>query len=344
MWHEIQDCLGFDSRKPCAGGLSVKFKYMIDRKEVRNLDEKERMIWSLDVLQKSSVVREKYYKQHDAVLGPSDGYNPQLNQDNNLIRLIMVDLVFTLIRSIESFVGAVGVGWKISTEKPKMSAKSLHRWLLRPGDTLAEVREILSDNKIDKITLCKLCGFPVPDDLNIERGDQINLWRVYDETLKRIKTYGFFASHYFDEFKEVRNVYSHNMRFLFLNVLQSNGLEEADTVGLLGSKKRSPNYLLLICESQRKAIRELTIQLCKLERILYENLKFCVLNDCTPVPPASLVSIPDGLQDELVRIKKDLGFKWIIPSIRIEIRDNESIESQYQLHSDFLHTITELGD
>ena len=326
------------------GDVSMEFGYRINGEVAQSLNEKQKMIWTLDALQKASVAREEYFRQHDALLGPLDGFNPQRHQGNNLMRVIMVDLVFTMVRSIEAFLGAVGVAWKISTSNRDASIKSLHSWLLRPGSkTLQEILDILSEREIDNETLCKLCGFSIPENLKIDKRDQKNLWKTYNETLKRMKIYGFFATWYMNEFKEVRNIYSHNMRFLFLNISQKDGEEIADSVGLLGSKERSPNYLLLICETQRKAIRELAIRLCQLERIIHENIKFCVLNDCMPVPPVSLVSIPDELQNDLKRIKEGLGFEWIIPAIRIEIRDNVSIEKQFHLHSDFLQEITNLG-
>jgi hypothetical protein len=321
---------------------------MIDGKEVSDLSEKERMIWSLDAMQKASAVRAEYFRQHDALLGPMEGYNPQNHEDNDLLQIIIVDLIFTLVRSIEAFLGAVGICWKISNESHKKSIKKLHKWLLRPGEnTLNEIKDILSRKEIDKETLCRLCGFPIPEKLDIERRDQIVLNEVYDQTLKRMKTYGFFAYWYLNEFKETRNVYSHNMRFLFLKTLQTyekEEIERAGIIGLLGAKERGPNYMILLCESQRKAMIELTIRLCQLEQILYENIKFYIWNDCKPVPPVSGVFIPERFQDDLRRIKVASGFDWQIPAIRIQMRDPKSVEQQYQLHSDFLHLIAKLGD
>lgn len=323
----------------------MEFSYKINGEEVQSLNEKQKMIWTLDAMQRSSIVREQYYRQHDALLGPLKAFDPQRFRNNNLMHVIMVDLLFTSIRSIEAFLGAVGVSWQISAKNPNVSVEGLHKWLLRPeSDTFKEIQSILSERGIDRDTLCKLCGFPIPESLKIEKEDRKILWDVYDETLKRMKVYGFFAFWYLNEFKEVRNVYSHNMRFLFLNIIQHSGLERADTIGLLGSEERGPDYLILICESQRRALGELTVRLCQLERTLYENIKFAVLNDCKPVPPVSLVSIPDELREDLKRIKEALGFEWIIPSILIEIRDNKSIETQFQLHSDLLHEIDSLGD
>lgn len=324
----------------------MKFRYIVDGKEVPELSEKEQMIWSLDAMHKASVMREGYYRQHDALLGPIEKYNPQNHQDNDLLYLIIVDLIFTMVRSIESFLGAVGVCWKISTDDE--SIEKLHRRLLIPGKkTQEKIKDILSNKEIDKETLCKLCGFPIPEKLNIERKDQIVLNAVYDQTLKRMKTYGFFAYWYMNEFNEVRNVYAHNMRLLFLKTRKEDiksEIERASMIGILGSKELGPSYLILLCESQRKAMGELVVRLCQLEQTLYENIKFYVWNDCTPVPPVSGVHIPERFQDDLRRIKIALGFDWYIPSIRIEMSNRESFKQQYQLHSDFLHTITKLGD
>jgi hypothetical protein len=323
----------------------MKFRYIVDGKEVPELSEKERMIWSLDAMQKASVSREKYYKSHDVLLGPIEKYNPQHHQDNDLLQLIVVDLIFTLVRSIEAFMGAVGVCWKISTDKEPI--EKLHRRLLRPGEnTQDEIKDILSNKEIDRKTLCKLCGFPIPETMNIERKYQIVLNEVYDQTLKRMKTYGFFAYWYLNEFKEVRHVYAHNMRILFLKSLQhdtADEIEKASMIGILGTEELGPSYLILLCESQRRAMGELVVRLCQFEQILYENIKFYIWNDCTPVPPVSGVYIPERFQEELRQIKIALGYDWFIPSIRIEMSDKDSLEQQYQLHSDFLHLISKLG-
>ena len=89
---------------------------------------------------------------------------------------------------------------------------------------------------------------------------------------------------------------------------------------------------------------ELVVRLCQFEQILYENIKFYVWNDGTPVPLVSGVHIPERFQDDLRRIKFALGYDWHIPSIRIEMSDSESFKQQYQLHSDLLHSITKIGD
>lgn len=238
----------------------MEFRYRINNEEVQSLSEMQWMLWSLDAMQKASVAREEYYRQHNAYLGPMDGYNPQQHQSNIMHRLIMVDLIFNLVKSIEAFFGAVTIAWKISNRDEDISTKKLHSSLLRPGEnTLQEIKDILSKRNVDRDILCKLCSFPVPGDLEITKKDQKILWRIYDDTLKRLHIYGFFASRYLDEFKEVRNVYSHNMRLLFMDIQQYDGPESVSSMGLLDPKKRRPNYMLLVCESQRKAVGDLTV-------------------------------------------------------------------------------------
>ncbi|MFW9842954.1 MAG: hypothetical protein ACFFEV_00060 [Candidatus Thorarchaeota archaeon] len=322
----------------------MEFRYWVNKEEVQSLNEKERLIWTLDALQKASAAREEYFRQHNNLLGPLESFDPQIKYKHNVRRVIMVDLIFTLVRSIEAFFGAVGIAWQISTRESKISVRKLHEWLLRPGDsTLQKIKDILSEKRVDKDTLCKLSGFPIPENLDIEKKDQLILWKLYEKTLEWIRTYGFFAYWYLNEFKEVRNVYSHNMRFLFLDLLQRDGPERAGGIGLLSPKRRGPNYMILISRSQRKAMGELTIRMCLLERIIYQNLKFCVWNDCIPVLPAALVEIPKDLEDDLVRIKLSADTQWIIPPINIEVTDNESIETQYLLHTDLVHEIARVG-
>lgn len=193
--------------------------------------------------------------------------------------------------------------------------------------------------------LCKLCGFPIPDDLDIDNRERIALWEIYDQTLKRVKLYGKYAIEYENEFKGLRHAYSHNMRVLLLELFEGKESEPeaADIVGIMKPSTRRPNHLTLLCKTQRRAMSELAIRLCQIEQILYQNLQFYVLNGCNPVPPVAAIHIPTRFQGILVEIKKKLELVWDLPAFRVEIRDSVIGERQYSLHKEFLRKLDKLN-
>lgn len=310
-------------------------------------NEKEWMIWTLDIMVRAADARSDYYRFQEMQLGPPESYDPSSFPHRDLLRLIGIDQVFTLLRSIEAFFGVLSVCWKISTgSRDVKTAKGLHRRLLRPGtNTLKVVKNKLRQGNIDKETLCQLCGFPIPEKLGIDRKSQIALWEVYDQTLKRVKLYGRYALRYERLFRDLRNAFSHNMRILYLEIAEANETEpeKADVVGTMNPSTCRPDNLILFCQTQREAMSELTLRLCQVEKILYDNLKFYVWNDCVPVPPVAAVFVPERFQDTLIQIKRDLPFDWNIPAFRVEIRDSKSGEKQYNLHRRFLGKLQKLG-
>ncbi len=309
--------------------------------------ENEWMVWTLDMMVRASQARSKYYQYQDAQLGTLDSYDPAAIENREICRLIAVDLIFTLLRSIEAFIGALSVCWKISTEPKKVNTtKKLHQRLLKSDtNTDRKIREMFSADEIEDQTLCQLCGFPLPDGLPLDMRSKRVLWEVYDQTLKRVKLYGKYAVRYRTEFMELRNAYSHNMRLLFLEVFDTDekNPEKGDVTGVLDKKKCRPSNLTLLCKTQREATGELTFRLCQVEQILYENLKFYVWNDCVPVPPVAALQVPSRFQEDLRRIKLELGFNWMIPAFRVEMHDNKGFDEQYDIHRSFLKRVKKLG-
>lgn len=108
-------------------------------------NEKEWIIWTLDMMVWAADARSDYYRFQEMQLGPPESYDPSSSPHRDLVRLIGIDQVFTLLRSIEAFFGVLSVCWKISTgSKDVKNAKGLHKRLLKPGaNTLKVVKKKL---------------------------------------------------------------------------------------------------------------------------------------------------------------------------------------------------------
>jgi hypothetical protein len=314
--------------------------------EAESADEK--LIWVLDQMIRSSNMREQYFIrinsfnskfiENEISLDPKLGI---VSKNKDMYGAIHVDYIFRVMGAIESFQGALAAAWRLSTKKSSDLEKVL-KILINPVGPKGGIVTSSRKSSLSEQKKCRYSSIPL-----IGKEDKLTAskLRIYlKETFDRIESGMFYSQRFWDEYRVVRDVYSHNYRFVFHDhvIPGRKAMYDESIIGVIQNPNDLVGDMAFIGFFQRIAMRKLVSILSKLERWIYANMMLTVVNNCQPVLPKYIPFLDKKRHQEYDRIRETKNCKLTIP--RLAIKGKFAVDSQWELIIDFLVELNKWGE
>lgn len=267
--------------------------------------------------------------QNDRIIKEGDKFE---SENRAIFEMVHIDHIFTMIQSIESFHGALTSARKLILSKGAKLSKVLSSLIdprkLKNIQVLLEKENIQPQYLYQIFAISRLEGLPEPQRTKVRR--------LLDPTLKLIETMAVWSQKYWNAFKQTRNVYAHNYRFVFIeqfyNFRKSDYVESI--VGFLDNKADSLVEPVYIGPLQRIAMFEISMQLAQIERWIYQNMRDYIRNDYKATLPLGLKYDSEKDKMEYLAIRQSQGYnlEWEPTPMKIPLVYKKQIE----LHESFI--------
>jgi hypothetical protein len=308
----------------------------------------EKLIWVLEQMIQSSKMRESHlirinsynnaFFKNEIDLDPNSG---TVRKNKDMYAAINVDYIFRVMGFIESFQGALAAAWRLSTKKQSASEEVLNI-LVNPEGHLSRVVEDSKKGLLSEEKKCRYYCIPLigKEDESVASKLRVHLKEAFDRLEKSM----YYSQRFRDEYNIVRNVYSHNYRFVFHDQIVP-GIRPKYDESIIGIIQNSTNFggdMVFIGLSQRLAMRKLVSVLSLMERWIYSNMMFTTIHNCQPVLPERVLFLDEESHREYDRIRESKNYRLSIP--RLAAKVDFAVDTQYELIIEFLNQLTMWGD
>jgi hypothetical protein len=307
----------------------------------------EKLSWVLTVMEHSAEVRREHFryldffnKQFISGKVDFDVKTGKLIKNKDMYGAIHVDYIFSVMRNIESFHGALAASHELTKKNPNQN--KVIEILMNPTDYRGGIVSILRKDKLKVKDLYRLMCIPrLSSWPNSE--EQKTLMKLFDSMFDHFSMCAFGSLKYWDMFQNVRHVYAHNYRFVFFDKVKSGHRRKVDetVIGFINPPDPTEHESVYIGFIQRVAMGELADRLNGFERWLYTNMRLCVKNGGKPILPPSI-----GFLNE----KQKAEYKTIFESQKYDIKDpmqstklELDVGGQISLHMQALKEFTNRG-
>ncbi len=299
----------------------------------------EKALWILEVLSNAAKTREEYFLFMEAnineFISKSVKYNefgvPTKNQ--NMYAALHIDFIFNVMRTIESFKGVIAAAWIYSTKKSQNIKKVLSN-LLKPEGNIGSIQDKLRKSKLSEEAICRFNVMPLLRDFPESMKLKLRKWLT--PTFKRFEINALASQDYWDYYKAVRDVFSHNYRFHFYGEVYPDYKSTYDetVVGLLQDLDELAGEMIYIGAYQRFAMKLLTLHLCGFEKAVLNNLHMSILNECKPVFPRVPLNLEKEYVDEYNTFWQSQNYTIKPP--KMKVRTRFKVDDQVILNARYL--------
>ena len=307
---------------------------------------KEKLLWVLTVMEHSAEVRREHFRYRDLfnkefISGEVEfDVTGKLVNNKDMYGAIHTDYIFSVIRNIESFYGALAASYELTKDTPDYN--KVIEILMNPTSHRGGIIGFLRKGKLKMEELCRLMCIP-----NLARWsnpkEQEALKRIFDSMFDHFSLNAFSSLKYLDMFQNVRHVYAHNYRFIFFDgVIEGHRRKIDETViGFINPPDPTEHESVYIGFIQRVAMGELTSRLNGMERWVYTNMRLCIKNGSNPMLPPSVGFLNEAQNEEYKTIWKSQNYEIHDPmqSTKMEI----DVGGQISLHMGMLREFTKRG-
>ncbi len=308
----------------------------IPPREPKSISEKA--LWIFEVMINTSRVREENFIYQESNLNEYirrhvefDKYGvPSKNKD--MYAALHMDFVFSTVRTIEAFHGALTAAWEYSTKRNPNIRKVLSI-LFNPKGKDNHTQDKLKKKSLSEETICRFNAIPLLTTVDEPTRYKLREW--YSLTFKRFETSACFSQLYGTMYNDIRNIYSHNYRFHFFEKVRPEYTPKYDetVVSFLQDPDELVGRMFFIGAYQRFAMKLLIRHLGGFERSIYNNLRMSILNDNRLVFPKSLLYLDDEQHEAYNEFWNAFGYVTDPPILSVhrgfDIDDQKLLNLQY---------------
>jgi hypothetical protein len=307
----------------------------------------EKAVWILDQMIRSSKIRVEYFKhvasldsQYITANVETDTTTGIVTKNKDMYSAIHADFIFRVLSFIESLQGAMAVAWKYSA-KGKPNLEEIVSTLIDPRGHRGNIEKILRGKTFTEKRICRL--FAVPSLSKFEESTAVRLRDLLRNVFDRAMNCASYSKKFWDEYEDIRNVYVHNFRFIFIGRVEAQwkAFGDESVLGFLKDPSDLSGGMAFIGASQRVAMGDMVFLLSELERWIYNNLKVTILNKCKPVLPPYIPYLDEKQQREYEEIWKAQGYDYHGPAM--EVRGRIKVDNQAILVTEFLGMLDAWG-
>ncbi len=252
-----------------------------------------RLKWLIDVMARSSLIREEHYlfrlqKAEEFRIQNIDTRSSGMpTKHHNLYASIHLDSVFYAMRTIESMHGAMAAAFEFGQEECDLN--KVVSILLEPGRRrLENIGNILTNDTVSDTVICLVSAI-----MNFHNEDKTlpnDFKDLISPTLSWVREFGAISMEYWNTFKTFRDAYAHNFRLIFPKAIETMPNKNYDNwiIGHLSSAPDLAEEFILVGEPQRIAMTELGRCLGAIERWVYTNILYGLLNGKKPILPRAV--------------------------------------------------------
>ncbi|MHA1962094.1 MAG: hypothetical protein ACW99U_17960 [Candidatus Thorarchaeota archaeon] len=287
----------------------------------------ERIVWVLDQLIRSSKIRGDYFKHINDFYSkyittniepdPTTGI---MAKNKEMYDAIHADFIFRVLGVIESFQGAMAAAWRF-TAPGKRNLDEILSILIDPRGHRGNIVNRLRKEAFTEKTICRMFAFPIIARLE-KREKKIadKLRTLLNDVFQRIMDCAWYSQCILDEYEDIRNVYAHNFRFIFIEHIETDWRVSGDEsiLGFLKNPTDLSEGMVFIGDIQRVVMADMVFLILELERWIYNNLKVTVLNKCKPVLPPYIPYLTGKHREEYEEIWKARGYSYYGPPLVVK--------------------------
>jgi hypothetical protein len=300
----------------------------------------ERIVWVLDQMTRSSKIRGDYFKyindfysQYITTNVEPDSKTGIMTENKEIYDAIHADFIFRVLGVIESFQGAMAASWKF-TAPGKRNLEEILSILIDPRGHRSSIERRLRKESCTEKSICRMFAIPFLSRLDETIADKLR--PLLKDVFQRIMDCAWYSQHFWDEYEDIRNIYAHNFRFVFIDRVETEWRVFGDE-SILGFLKEPTNLsegMAFIGASQRVAMADMVFLLSELERWIYNNLKVTILNKCKSVLPSYVPYMDGKHKEEYKEIWKAQGYNYYGPPL--VVKGPIKVDKQILLVIDFL--------
>ena len=310
----------------------------------------ERIVWVLDQMIRSSKIRGDYFKhindfysQYITTNIEPDSKTGIVTENKDIYDAIHADFIFRVLGVIESFQGAMAASWKF-TAPGKRDLEEILSILINPKGHRGNIEKRLRKNSFSEKSICRL--FAVPILTRFEKKDKTTadkLRALLNDVFKRIMDCAWYSQCFLDEYGDIRNIYAHNFRFVFIGKVETEWRIYGDEsiLGFLSDSTDLSEGMAFIGAIQRVVMGDMVFLLLELERWIYNNLKVTILNKCRSVLPPYIPYLDEKQREEYEEIWKAQGYNYYGPPL--VVKGPLKVDKQILLVINFLGKLDEWG-
>ncbi|MFW9888259.1 MAG: hypothetical protein ACFFER_08765 [Candidatus Thorarchaeota archaeon] len=308
----------------------------------------ERIVWVLDQLIRSSKIRGDYFKhindlysQYIAANIELDPNTKALTKNKEMYDAIHADFIFRVLGVIESFQGAMAAAWEF-TAPGKRDLDKILSILINPRGHRTNIENRLRKESFTEKIICRMLAFPILTRLEKKDKETADKLRaLLNDVFQRIMDCAWYSQCFLDEYEDIRNVYAHNFRFIFIERVEAEWkiLDDESILGFLRNPTDLSEGMAFIGAIQRVVMADMVFLLLELERWIYNNLKVTILNKCKPVLPPYVPYLTGKHKEEYEKIWREQGYSYYGPPL--EVKGPIKVDKQILLVIDFLGKLDE---
>lgn len=306
----------------------------------------EKLSWVLTVMEHSAEVRREHFRYRDEFNKQFitkkidiDLKTGKLMKNKDMYGAIHVDYIFSVIRSIESFHGALIAAFELTKESSNL--QRVIDIIMNPTSHRGGVMDLLMREQLSEQKICRLMCISQLTTFSSE--EQAALRRIFTPMFEHFKAYAFFSQKYWELFQSVRHVYAHNYRFLFYDGVIPGHRPRVDetVIGFINPPDPTEHESVYIGAIQRIAMGELASRLNGMERWVYTNMRLCTKNGCEPILPPSVGFLTEEQKKEYQTIWKAQEYDFPDPERATKMFAD--VGGQIALHMKFLKQLDRWG-
>ncbi len=307
----------------------------------------EKLIWVLEQMIRSSRVRyahfmdlSKYTSDFVANKVGKDLETGIISENRDLYNAICVDSVTKTLGGIESFQGALSAAYEF-TSKNGPNLEKVLPILIDPEGNRGGIQTLSQKNSLSKWNLCRLSVFPKTKGFEKSVTEKLDL--VVKDCFMRMEKTIQYAQRFWEEYKVVRDIFSHNYRFVFHQYVVPYWKPEYDEsiIGLIRDQDDLVSGMVWVGAEQRLAMSHLLRITSVFEQWIYSNLRESIANDSKPTLPTYIPYLDSTQQSAYSSLRDSLKYTYEIP--RVAVKVNIQVDSQPILSIRFLETLSKWG-
>jgi len=307
----------------------------------------ERLIWVLSRMYHSSKIRLEHFKHlaqytsefitKEVEKHPISGI---VTKNKDMYAAIHVDFVSKVLGAVESFQGASATAYEYTSSR-KPDLEKILSILINPKGRREAIKSFSKKKSLSRRILHRLSVFPKLNHFNKSISDRLE--EILKEPFMKFESTIQFSQKFLDEYKVIRDVFSHNYRFVFHEEIYAEWESEFDEL-IIGVIQDSDNFagsMAYVGAIQRISMGNLLRLLSDFEQWIYSNLITSIANKCKPTLPRYIPYLESVQRKEYISIRDSQKYDYTIPNLAVHVPIQ--VDSQAVLVIDFLQILREWG-
>ncbi len=307
----------------------------------------EKLIWVLTVMEHSAEVRKEHFRYRDLFNRQFITREVEFDVKGKLVKnqdmygAIHMDYIFSVIRNIESFHGALAASYELTKRNPSFS--TVIDILMDPTNHRGGIFSLLRKDGLSPSELSRLMCIPnVANWPNIQ--ERYALVRLLKAMFDHFSLNARSSLKYYDMFQDVRHVYAHNYRFVFYDGVIPKHRREIDetVIGMINPPDPTDHESFFIGFIQRVAMGELATRLNGMERWLYTNMRLCVRREGRRILPPTVGFLTEKQKGEYSAIFESQNYGLDTDTL-FTTKTESDVGGQIALHIEMIREFTNRG-